>query len=625
MIVKGLRLGRMRRLGGCGAILLIVSLLAACGGASGATETPKATASTASAGATTAPIAATQPPATTTAGATNAATTNTAADPRGTAPTKRGGGGTLHVLYWQAPTTLSVYTGMGAKDTHPTRLVQEPLALTSLNATYPDIPVLAKTIPTTADGSVAADGKRVTWKLRDGVVWSDGTPLTSDDVKATWQYIIEPKNGVSAAGQYASIAGIETPDATTVTIIFKEATALWYTPFTNVNGAVVQKKQIEACGDPKNCDLVKNPVGTGPFKVKTFTPGDSAQFVLNERYREVNAPFFDAVDWKGGGDAGTAAKAVQAGQVDYAWNLQVTPDLLKQVTDAGKALDSGPGGGVEQIVVNFTDPNTEVDGEKSSLKAPHPFLSDPKVRAALSWLVDRESIATNLYGAAGKPTCNVLLGIPAQLQSKTTTCGFDLAKANQLLDDAGWRKGADGIRAKDGVKLQLTLRTTVGSLREKEEQVLKAAFTQAGIGVTLANVDASVFYGQPDNPDAITRFQSDLGLATNGSTDPDEPDFLATLATQAIPQKANGWKASNVGRWSNPEFDRLLVQLKTELNPEKRAALEIQMNDLIVRYGARIPIVDRQAVNGRRADLVNTNYTAWDSALWNIAYWRVGK
>src|SRR5205807_5646690 len=143
--------------------------------------------------------------------------------------------------------------------------------------------------------------------------------------------------------------------------------------------------------------------------------------------------------------AGTAAKAVQTGQVDYAWNLQVTPDISKQVQDAGKVLDQVPGNGVEQILVNFTDPNKDVDGEKSSLKAPHPFLTDPKVREALSWLVDRDNIAKSLYGAAGKTTCNIIPSVPPQTNSKNTTCGFDVAKANQILDDAGWKKGADGI------------------------------------------------------------------------------------------------------------------------------------------------------------------------------------
>ncbi|MGI8687593.1 MAG: ABC transporter substrate-binding protein, partial [Thermomicrobiales bacterium] len=455
--------------------LTLPLLLAACGG--NATDTPKPAATSApsstsaarpTAGAT-APAGAanTTPVGSAVSGAPPApSSTSTgahaSADPRGAAPPKRGGG-TLHLLWWQAPTVLNEQVAQGTKDTDAARLIEEPLASTSLDASYPDVPVLATSIPSAADGSLAADGKSVTWKLKDGVKWSDGTPFTSADVKATWQYIMKPENGATNVSNYEIIASIDTPDATTAKIIFKDATALWYLPFTNVNGVVLQKAQIDMCNpDPKNCPISTAPVGTGPYKLKSFSPGDNVQYVVNDLYREANAPFFDAVDLKGGGDAGTAAKAVQAGQVDYAWNLQVTPDVSKQITDAGKVLDQIPGSGVEQILINLSDPNKGVNGEKSSPTTQHPFLSDPKVREAIAWLVDRDSMAKNLY-AAGKADCNVLLGIPAAVQSKNTTCGFDVAKANQLLDAAGWKKGADGIRAKNGVQMKVVFGSSVNS------------------------------------------------------------------------------------------------------------------------------------------------------------------
>jgi peptide/nickel transport system substrate-binding protein len=357
--------------------------------------------------------------------------------------------------------------------------------------------------------------------------------------------------------------------------------------------------------------------------VKSFTAGDNVQYVMNDNYREANAPFFDAIDLKGGGDAGTAAKAVQTGQVDFAWNLQVTPDILKQVTDAGAVLDTGPGFGVEQMILNQTDPNKDVNGEKSSLAAPHPFLTDAKVREAMSWLVDRNSIATNLYGPAGKPTCNILLGIPPQLQSTANQCGYDVAKANSILDADGWVKGSDGIRAKNGVKLQVVYTSTVNAVREKEEQVIKQSFLQAGIGMDIKNADAGVFFGQPDNPDAVQRMDGkDIGMYTTGPSDPDAGDFLSNYQSKFIPQKANGWKTGSPGRWKNDQYDQLAAQIVKELNPEKRATIEKQMNDIIVTNYYHIPIVDRYSANGHAKALLNTNYTPWDSALWNVAYWK---
>ena len=628
-----------------GLSLLVVPLvLAACGGATTATNTPAAATTTrpaATTGAaatvatgTTAPAGSVTTGATGTAAAgtvapTAAATTaaRAATDPRGAAPAKRGGGGTLRLLYWQAPTTLNVHQASAGngKDQAAARIVTEPLAVTTINAVTPDVPVLAREIPSAQNGQLAADGTSVTWRLKDGVRWSDGTPFTAADVKATYEYVTKPQNASPDISSYADIAGIETPDATTVKITFKQPVATWWLPFTNYTGSVLQRAQLAQCTDAKNCPANSNPIGTGPYKVKSFVSGDNVQYVINENYREANAPFFDAIDYKGGGDAGTAAKALIAGNVDYAWNLLVTPEILKQVTDGDRALNVVAGGGVERLSVNFTDPNKEVDGEKSSLKAPHPFLSDPKVREAISWLIDRESIAKNLYGAAAAPICNVLPAVPPQTNSKNTTCGFDSKKANDLLDAAGWTKGADGVRAKNGVRMRLVFGTTINSVREKEQQVMKQAFGQAGIEMEIKNVDAGVFFGKPDNPDSFARFERDLQMFSGSPGYPDAQAYFEAWTTARIPQKANGWGGANVERFSDPKFDALVEQLKKELNQEKRNALLIAANDYIVNAYVNIPIVDRNSVSGRRTDLINTNPTPWDTTTWNIAYWQIKK
>lgn len=635
------------------ALLCVLPLLmVACGGSATSTPTaakPAATTATGpAASSSSAPtVAATTAPATSAAQATSAPQATTAsttvgsptaapttamaasggADPRGAAPAKRGGGGTLHLLYWQAPSILNVHQASAGngKDQAAARIVTEPLAVTSANALTPDVPVLAKEIPSVANGELAADGTGVTWKLKDGVKWSDGTPFTSADVKATFDYITKPANASPDISSYADIASIDTPDATTAKLTFKQPVATWWLPFTNYTGVVLQKAQLDKCTSPKECVANLSPIGTGPYKVKSFAPNDSVQYLMNENYRDATAPYFDAIDYKGGGDAGTAAKAVISGDADYAWNLQVTPDILKQVTDSGKALNIVPGSGVERISVNFTDPNKEVDGEKSSLKAPHPFLTDPKVREAISLLIDRDSIAKNLYGLAGTPTCNILPSVPPQTNSKNTTCGFDVARANQILEDAGYKKGSDGIRAKNGVPLKVTISTTVNSVREKEEQVLKQAFMQAGIGMDIKNADAGVFFGKPDNPDASARFEKDLQIFSGPPGYPDAQAYFEGWTTARIAQKANNWGGANVERFSDPKYDALVDQLKKEFNQEKRNALLIQCNDYIVAQGVNIPIIERNQASGRRADLINTNPSPWDASTWNIAYWQFKK
>ncbi|MDQ2786603.1 MAG: ABC transporter substrate-binding protein, partial [Chloroflexota bacterium] len=260
----------LRPLGKLSVLMMALPLLlAACGGSAtstpstsatttGATSAAPATSATAATGA----GAATKPAAsaassTTAVGSTTASgtaapgsgvtTASTGTDPRGAAPTKRGGGGTLHVLYWQAPTILNFHLAHGTKDDDASRVIEEPLATLSINAAVPDIPVLAKEIPSTANGELAADGMSVTWKLKDGVKWSDGTPFTSADVKATWQYIMKPETGATDIATFEPIASIDTPDATTAKITFKAPTAAWYLPFAAGGYPVLQKAQVDTC------------------------------------------------------------------------------------------------------------------------------------------------------------------------------------------------------------------------------------------------------------------------------------------------------------------------------------------------------------------------------------------
>src|SRR5204863_177249 len=152
------------------------------------------------------------------------------------------------------------------------------------------------------------------------------------------------------------------------------------------------------------------PIGTGPYRFVDFKPGDVVRGELFPGYHVPNRPFFDSIEMKGGGDAVSAARAVlQTGEYDYAWNLQVEDDILKRLEAGGKGrVNIVRGGAIEHILINFTDPWTEVDGERSSVKTKHPSLTDPAVREALELLTDRRSIQEHIYGRTGIATGNFL-------------------------------------------------------------------------------------------------------------------------------------------------------------------------------------------------------------------------
>jgi peptide/nickel transport system substrate-binding protein len=235
-------------------------------------------------------------------------------------------------------------------------------------------------------------------------------------------------------------------------------------------------KLFEHYSGSKSRDAPTNlrPVGTGPYKFKDFKPDDLIAGKMNTAYHQPNRPYFDAIELQGGGDAVSAARAVlQTGAYDYAWNMQVDDEVLKRLEKArkGKVLIF-PGGSIEHIQLNSTDPWTEVGGEHSSTKTTHPTLSDPAVRDALALLVDRDSVWKYIYGRTASATAN-FVNNPEQFRSQNTTYEFSVDKAIDILEKAGWKTGADGIRAKDGDQLKYVFQTSTNQPRQKTQAIIK--------------------------------------------------------------------------------------------------------------------------------------------------------
>ena len=547
---------------------------------------------------------------------------------RAAAPAKRGAAGVLRLLYWQAPTILNPHLSSGTKDFHAARVCLEPLLTVSTAGVFG--PVLATEVPTRANGGLAADGRSVTYKLKRGVKWADGRLFTADDVVFTFQYINNKETGAITYASYENAEKVEALDPFTVKITFKAATPAWYLPFVGSNGLILPRHAMEAYvgSASRNAPFNLKAFGTGPYKVESFRPGDLVIYSINEFYRDPNKPAFQQVQIKGGGDAASAGRAVlETGEYDYAWNLQVEWPVLERMMQSGKGVViTEGGGGVEQIYCNFSDPNKEIDGQRSSVKAPHPFLTDLKVRQALGLAIDRETIAKQLYGTTGEATANVLT-TPTRYNSKNTKIIFDIAKANQLLDEVGWQRGPDGIRSKGGVKLQVTYATSVNTLRQKEQEVVKAGWAKLGAMVTLKAVDAAVYFGSsPGNNDTLAHFYTDFEMHTQTfGLFPNTymARFYSGDPAKDIPQKENNWSGRNIVRWLNKEYNTLYDQAQVELDAKKNDALWIKMNDLVVTQGVSLPIVDRKLVSARGKTLdVGPNLSAFDSETWNIADWR---
>ena len=535
-------------------------------------------------------------------------------------PTRRGGGGALRALWWQAATILNPHLTSGLKDIDGARLCYEPLA--SFDAEGTLVPVLAREIPTVENGGIARDGLSTLWRLKGTAVWQDGQPFTTDDVVFTWEYAADPATTATTLGAWARVEKVERVDAHTARIVFKRPTPYWAEVGTS---SILPRHVFQSWKGAKAREAPANlkPVGTGPYKIVDFRPGDLIRAELNPHYHVANRPFFDTIEVKGGGDAVSAARAVlQTGEYDYAWNLQVEDDVLKRLERGGKGrIATVFGGAIEHILVNQSDPWNEVEGERGSPKSVHPFLTDPAVRSALRLLVDRTSIQSEIYGRTAVAT-GVFVNEPPRFRSPNAAWEFNVEKAVHILEAAGWRKGADGIRARHGVKLKLVYQTSVNGPRQKTQAIVKRAAAQAGVGVEIKTIAGSTFFSSdPANTDTIGHFQADLQMYTVSSS-PDPEGLLRQFTSAEIASRANKWQRRNVTRFRSEDYDTTFRAAEVELDPAKRAALIIRLNDLIVQQGIVVPVVARGQVSAVSSRLKDVALSGWEPDFWRVAYWR---
>jgi peptide/nickel transport system substrate-binding protein len=536
-------------------------------------------------------------------------------------PTKRGGGGALKLLWWQAATLLNPHFAVGTKDFDGSRIFYEPLAGWDTDGTL--VPFLAAEIPDLENGGLAQDGQSVTWKLKPDVQWHDGKPFTADDVVFTWEYAADPATAAVSIGTYRDIK-VEKVDPLTVRVLFDKPMPFWADAFVGALGMIIPKHLFEPFKGARSRDAPTNlsPAGTGPYRFVSFNPGDMIRGELNPNYHVPNRPHFDTIELKGGGDAVSAARAVlQTGEYDYAWNMQVEDEILLRLEKGGKGhVDITPSGFIEHIQLNRTDPWTEIDGERSSIKTQHPLFYDPVVRQAMSLLIDRKSVQDYIYGRTGFATANYVNN-PERFRSKSRTFEFSIEKANALLESAGWKRGPDGVRGKDGKKLKIVYQTSINAPRQKTQAIVKQACQKAGIEVELKSVVASVFFSSDvANPDTYSHFYCDMQMYNNGMTQPDPQVFMRQFVSSETACKDNKWQGRNITRWRNEEYDKTFLAAESELDPVKRAALFIHLNDLVCGDVVVIPVVYRprvQAVSNR----LHAYPSGWDNDLWNLRDW----
>jgi len=539
--------------------------------------------------------------------------------------------GEVKIIYWQAPSILNPYLSGGTKDMEAASLVIEPMGRYDQDGAL--VPYLAAEIPTVGNGGVSSDLTSITWKLKKGLTWSDGSDVTSADVVFTADYCMAPDGGCSQAAKYDGVKSVEAIDKLTTKVTFNEPKPNPYGPFMGAVSPIIQAAQFANClgaRAPECTEANFGPIGTGPFVVTNFKPNDVIQMVANDNFRTAGKPAFASLTFKGGGSAEASGRAVmETGEFDYGWNLQLAPDVLAKMAKGGKGQPiSAFGTLVERLEMNLTNPSPDLPPEtRATVAEPHPFLSEKAVRQALSMAIDRQELVDIGYGTAGRPTCNLVPG-PVVYASDNTGClTQDIAGANAMLEAAGWVKGSDGIRAKGGVRLSILYQTSTNAVRQDFQALIKDSWNQIGVETELRNLDASVFFGgDPGSPDTYQKFYADVEMYANNFDGTDPQSYLAAYRCGGEPKPSSQWQGENINRFCDPAYDAMIDELGRTGDLEKRYALAKKMNDMMTKDSFTIvPLVDRGRVSAHADDLGGVILNTFDSELWNVADWyRIG-
>lgn len=541
-----------------------------------------------------------------------------------------GQGGTLTLTQWQAPSTLNPLLSGGTKELLAASLILEPLAEYTPGAEL--VAVLAAEIPTVENGGVSEDLMSVTWTLKDGVTWSDGTPLTADDVVFTWEYCTQTPD-CTQSGFFTGVSSVTAVDATTVQVDFETPTPYPYNAFVTYQSPILQKAQFEGCvgANAAACtDENFGPIGTGPYMVTEFRTNDVASYAYNPNYRGAadGKPFFGEVVIQGGGDAESSARSVlELGEVDYGWNLQVDPNVLANMEATGiGTIKAGFASNVERLMINQTNPDAALGDLRSEYDGgnnPHPFLTNPNIVKALSMAINRQELVDVGYGAGGVATCNVWPAPPAQSTNLDDCLVQDIDGANALLDSEGAvDSDGDGVREYNGTPLSILYQTSTNAVRQSNQELIKSYWDQIGVETELRNISADVFFGgDPASPDTYQKFFADIEMYTNGAGSPDPQTYMSNWTCDQVVTSEN-FGGGNISRYCNPDYDALYQELTQTADADTRNELTIQLNDLVVTDGAMVPLIWRASVSAFSNEIQGVgDLNGWDSEYWNIEDW----
>ena len=461
-------------------------------------------------------------------------------------------------------------------------------------------PALASEVPTQENGGISADGLQFHLKLRDGVKWHDGQPFSAEDVKFTLELLVDPDFRSWSRAGHELVRDIKVISPTEISWRMEKP----YSPYTSILAAtfIVPKHLLANVSDKNNAPFNSAPVGTGPFKWQQRVPGDHIELVANKSYF-LDGPRLDRLIYKYIPDLNVMYTQFASGDIDVVGLQWISADHYDEAKKLpGKVVDVFQSATIENFAFNLGRPQ----------------FQDVAVREALYYAIDKQTIIDALYYGLPKPTETYMPMQSPWFNPDLPKHEYNPDKAKKLLDDAGWKPGAGGVREKNGVRLAFSNSTTAGNhLREQMQQFLQQSFQDIGVEMKIANLPPAVMWGE-----FWTQAKFDtaiVGLNFLVGSDPDTANFMRS---DNIP--AQGGAGQNYFQYKNPQVDKLLAEGSAQFSPEKRKAAYLQVQSLVRKDMPFLTLFTFANVRGHKQGAeniipnVNVRIDSWNVNSW---YW----
>ncbi len=456
------------------------------------------------------------------------------------------------------------------------------------------LPDLAVDVPTIINGGVTPDGRTVTYRLRQGVTWHDGAPFTAEDVKFTWQFIMNRKANIVSREGYDRISSIDTPDKYTVVVKFRD----YYAPYLTLFSTILPKHVLENAGDFNKAPFNRAPIGTGPFKFKEWQVAEALIFEANPNYFR-GRPRLDSFIYKIIPDQSLLLTQLKAGELDIV--SQIAFANLEQV----RAIE-----GIRTVIA------PTMVWEHMDFNLDNALFQDVTVRKAITAAIDIQAIITTIHKGVAVPAYGDQSPMSWAYNQLPQPPVRDVNAARQLLAQAGWNPGSDGIMTKNNKKLTFTLTVPTGNKqRELTAQKIAEQLKEVGIAVEVRPMEMQMFFSEILKK---RRFETAIYAWVAGV----DPDNYNLWHSRKIPSAANGYDGQNYPGWRNPEVDKLTDLGLRTVDVTARKDIYFRIQDLIREDYPAVPLYFRGNIDAVKVSVANYQPNPTPAGnLWNVWQW----